>query len=150
MNLPDWRTFDFEPGILAEPIADGGRLVLWVKGDRDASFQYWERVGSMVRAEVAVEQGLGAAAAIALPARQRVRGGLAQLFKGLLPSKTSRDFLLPDGSSSEQCGERRTDLMLVWSPDQESQIDLARIQSAWPEGKRCRRLGRNLFLVSGV
>ena len=50
-----------------------------------------------------------------MPARQRLRGGLGQLFKGLRRSNKNRDFLLPDGSSSEQCGERRTDLLLVWS-----------------------------------
>ena len=150
MNLPDWRTFDFEPGILAEPIADGSRLVLWVPGDRDASFQYWERVGSVVRGEVVAEQGLCATAATSVPVRQRVRGGLGQLFKNLRPPKSGRGFLLPDGSSSEQCGERRADLILVWSPDADPQFDEARIQSAWPRGKGCRRLGHNLFLVSGV
>jgi tetratricopeptide (TPR) repeat protein len=150
MNLPDWRTVAFEPGILAEPISDGNRVVLWLPGDRDASFQHWERVGNVVRGEVLSEQGLGATGATAVPARQRVRAGLGQLFKGLRRSSNDRDFLLPDGSSSEQCGERRTDFLLVWSLEPESPIDQERIQSAWPQANRFKKLSENLFLVAGV
>ena len=98
MNLPDWRTFELEPGILAEPIADGNRLVLWVKGDRDAAFQYWERVGSVVRGEVTVVQGgICATPAISLSARQRIRGALGQLFQRLRPPRRAGIFCCRTG-----------------------------------------------------
>ena len=51
MNLPDCRTLAFEQGILAEPIPDQNRVVLWVPGKRDATFQYWERIGNVARAD---------------------------------------------------------------------------------------------------
>jgi tetratricopeptide (TPR) repeat protein len=150
MNLPDCRAIAFEQGILAEPNSGPNRVVLWVPGNRDASFQHWERIGNVVRAEISSEGGLCATAATAVPARQRLRAGLGQLFKGLRRSSKDRDFLLPDGASSEQCGERRTDLLLVWSLDPESPVDLMRIQSLWPTAHDFRRLSQNLFLVSGV
>ena len=116
MNLPDWRTFAFDQGILAEPISDGNRLVVWLPDDRDATFQYWERIANVSRGEIISAQGLCATPATSVRARQRLRGGLGRLLQGLRPSNKNRDFLLPDGSSSEQCGERRTDMLLVWSP----------------------------------
>ena len=150
MNIPDCRTIAFEQGILAEPSSDPNRIVLWVPGNRDATFQYWERVGNVARAEISSEHGLCATPATLVPTRQRLRGGLSQLFKGLRRSTNNRDFLLPDGSSSEQCGERRTDLLLVWSLDPESPLDETRIQSAWPTSNRSRKLGQNFFMVCGV
>ncbi len=150
MNLPDWRTVIFEPGIQAEPIADGSRLVVWVPDERDDTYQYWERVGNVIRAEIVAEQGLCATAATSVRARQRLRGGLGRLLQSLRPSSKSRDFLLPDGASSEQCGERRTDLVLVWSSGGEEPIDESLVQAAWPRAKRCRRLSSQLYLVSGI
>jgi tetratricopeptide (TPR) repeat protein len=150
MNLPDWRTFAFESGILPEPISDGNRLVLWIPDDRDATYQYWERVGNLIRGEIVTEQGLFATPATSVRARQRLKGGLGRLWDGLRKSSKNRDFSLPDGSSSEQCGERKTDLMLVWSPGAETPIDESLVQGAWPQAKRCKRLSRELYLVSGI
>jgi tetratricopeptide (TPR) repeat protein len=150
MNLPDWRTFAFEPGILAEPISDGNRLVLWIPDDRDTTFQYWERVGNVIRAEIVSEQGLWATAATSVRARQRLGGGLGRLLRGLLRSDKSRGFSLPDGTTSEQCGERRADVLLVWSSGGERPIDLSLVQSAWPQAKRCRRLSSELYLIDGI
>ena len=105
MNLPDWRAISFDQGILAEPKSDRNRLVLWVPRDRDASFQHWERIGNVIRGEICVGAGgLCATAATSVPARQRLRGGLGQLFQGLRRSNKDRDFSLPDGST---CGAVR-------------------------------------------
>jgi tetratricopeptide (TPR) repeat protein len=150
MNLPDCRAIAFEQGILAEPSSDANRALLWVAGNRDAHFQHWERVANVARAEIYSEGGLSATAATAVPARQRLRGGLGQLFKKLRRASKDRDFLLPDGSTAEQCGERRTDLLFVWSIDPEGPVDLMRIQSVWPSATDFRKLSQNLFLVSGV
>ena len=123
--------------------------MLWVPDDRDATFQYWERVGNVIRAAIVSEQGLCATAATSVRARQRLHGGLGRLLQGLRRSSKNRDFSLPDGSSSEQCGERRTDFLLVWSPGGETPIDESLVQSAWPQAKRCRRLSGELYLLSG-
>ena len=149
MKQPDWRTFEFDQGILAEPNPDGNRLVVWVPGERDATFQHWERVASVIRGEVVSEQGLCAIAATSVPARQRLRGGLGRLLQGLRPSSKKRDFLLPDGSSSEQSGERCTDVLLVWSPGPEAR-SRSLVQAAWPQAKRVKRLSKDLYLLSGV
>jgi hypothetical protein len=150
MNAPDWRNFAFDQGILPEPITDGNRLVLWLRGDRDATFQYWDRVGNVARAEITLADGLCATPATSIRARQRIRGGVGQLLRRLREPKGNRDFLLPDGGSSEQCGERRTDLLLVWTEDKEAALDLDRIKSRWPHGTGFWKLGSNFYLVSGI
>jgi len=150
MNLPDWRGFAFDQGVLPEPISEGSRLVLWIPAERDGSFQYWERVGNVARAEITVEDGLCATAATSIRSRQLLKRSLGQLLRWLRERKGNRDFSLPNGASSQQCGERRTDLMLVWAEDKDSLLDLARVKSRWPQGTRIQQLGRNLFLVSGV
>jgi tetratricopeptide (TPR) repeat protein len=149
MNPPDWRNFVFNKGLLLEPASDGSRLVLWLPGDRDSNFQYWQRIGSVARAEVTSDDGLCALAATLVPARQRIRRSLGQLWAGLRKSKGNRNFLLPDGTSSEQCGARQSDLLLVWAQDGEP-LDDQRILARWPLGKEVRKLGQNLFLVTGL
>ncbi len=42
---------------LREAIPDAGRIVLWLPGDRDASFQYWERIANVARGEIAAVGG---------------------------------------------------------------------------------------------
>jgi tetratricopeptide (TPR) repeat protein len=150
MSVPDWQSFEFEAGILPEPISDGNRIVLWLPRDRDASFQYWERVGNVARAEMPAEQGLVATAATSIRARQRLRGRVGELLRRLVQSKERRDFLLPNGVSSEQCGDRRTDLLLVWTDDTGGLLDESRVKSRCPEGTGFEKLGPNLYLVSGV
>ena len=134
MNLPDWRGFAFDDGILPEPISEGNRLVVWLPADRDQNFQYWERVGIVARAEVAVEEGLCTTSATSIRARQELGRGVGQLWRRLRKPKGSRDYLLPNGTSGEQCGERQTDLVLVWTEGNDSPLEEARVKSHWPEG----------------
>ncbi len=149
MNPPDWRNFTLETGLLVEPGSDGSRLVVWRPGDRDNDFQYWERIGSVARAEVTSDDGLCTTPATLVPARQRLRRSLGQLFAGLRKTKGTRNFLLPDGSSSEQCGERQSDMVLVWTQAGEP-LEEERIVARWPEGKPVRKLGQSLYLVAGL
>ncbi|MGP0068009.1 MAG: tetratricopeptide repeat protein [Isosphaeraceae bacterium] len=147
MNPPDWRDMALEAGVLREDVSDGSRIVLWLPGEQDGAFQNWERVGTAARAEVNAEQGLCSIAATSVPARQRVKGTLGKLLGRLRAAKTSRSLLLPGGDLAEPCGERNTDLLLVWAEDQNEPLDKGRIQSRWPEAQRFRKLGHNLFLV---
>jgi tetratricopeptide (TPR) repeat protein len=150
MNQPDWRDFALEDGMLREANPDGGRIVVWVPTDRDAGYQYWERIANVARGEIAIEEGLCTTGANSIRARQNVRGLAGQLWGRLLGSKRERDFQLPNGSSAEQCGTRQNDLILVWSQEQGRILDLARIQSRWPKAGRIQKLGQNLFLVAGL
>jgi tetratricopeptide (TPR) repeat protein len=143
----DWREMPLESGILREDVSDGGRIVFWLPGERDGAFQHWERVGSVPRAEVSAEEGLCAITATSIPARQRVKGVLGKLLDRLHPAKASRALILPTGVSAEPCGERTTDLLLVWSEDRGAPLDEDRIKSRWPEARRCQRLGPSLLLV---
>src|SRR5262249_6336917 len=140
----------FNKGVLLEPVPDDGRIVLWLPGERDRGFQYWERVATLPRSEVAAEQGICATAATAIRARQRARS----LFGGLLPrfreEKGDQVWTLPNGEAAEQCGERQTDLVLAWSEDEAGPLDETRLRSRWPQGQRFQPIARNLFLVSGV
>jgi tetratricopeptide (TPR) repeat protein len=150
MNQPDWRDFALEDGMLPESNPDGGRIVLWLPTDRDAGYQYWERVANVTRGEIAIDQGLCTTGATSIRARQRVRGFAGQLWSRLLTSNQNRDFQLPNGVSAEQCGDRQNDLILVWSEGQGEILDEARIQSRWPKARRIQKLGQNLFLVAGL
>ena len=150
MKTMDWRDLAIDDGILTEPTADGNRLILWLRGDRDQSFQHWERITSVVHADVKVEQGLCSTEATSIPARKAVRGGLGTLWRRIVPPKENRVLHLPNGESVEQCGERQAGLILVWAEDSSDLLDEARLKSRWPEGKRFQKLGQNLFLVSGV
>ncbi len=150
MSLPDWSKTALEDGVLRETTADGGRVVLWLPGERDGSFQYWERVGSVPRAEVNVDQGLYSTAAASIPAKQRHKGVMGKLLSRFHEAKGTHTLVLPGGETVEPCGERSTDLLLVWAQDSGQALDEARIKSVWPEARRHRRLGPNLFLVGGL
>src|SRR5262249_30010035 len=150
MNTPDWRAFVFDNGVLPEPSSDGSRLVLWVPTERYGNFQYWERVGNVARAQITVSDGLPSTAAASIRANQPLKRRLGQVFERLRESKDNRDFALPNGGTSRQCGDRRTDLLLVWTDDKDEALDLERVKTNWPQGKSFQKLGRSLALVSGV
>jgi tetratricopeptide (TPR) repeat protein len=147
MKLPNLQALN--KGVLVEPIHDTERIALWVPGAREGGFQTWERIGSVSRAEILVEQGLCATAANAIRARQRIQGLLGkilQTFRG----KSEPSWLLPNGQSAEQEGQRQTDVMLVWPEDPANPVDEARIKTRWPQSTRVQALAGNLFVVFGV
>lgn len=150
MKVPDWRNLALDAGILPEPTPDDNRIVFWLPGSRDGEFQNWERIGTVARAEIAVEEGLCATAAMSVQARQRVRGFLGKLFWRLQGAAGNQNWMLPNGEVAEQRGERQTDLVLVWAEDDTTPVDETRIQARWPKSKQVRRIGGNLYLVSGV
>ena len=49
MNQPDWRDFRSKTEYSANRPRIGSRIVLWLPTDRDASFQYWERIANVAR-----------------------------------------------------------------------------------------------------
>ncbi len=149
MNGPDWRNVALEERVLREADGEGGRFVVWLRADRDARFQYWERIASVARGEIAVDQGLCTTGASSIRAREGLGGLLGRLRNRLSGSHKQRHFQLPGGASAEQCGERQNDLLLVWPQEQEATLDEPQIQSRWPEARRIQKLGQNFFLVAG-
>jgi tetratricopeptide (TPR) repeat protein len=149
MSAPDWKHWDLDDGIVRESTPEPNRIILWRPGARDGSYQYWDRIGNVARAEVTVQEGLCATSATFIRARQKTRG----LFSKLLPKfggAEGRSWTLPNGEIAEQCGDRRTDLMLVWAEDESQPIDESRIKAQWPQSQGLERIGKNLFLVLGV
>src|SRR5262249_53284749 len=136
-----------EDGILPDPVLDDRRVVLWLPGDRDGRFQYWERVSNVARAGVTTDRGVCAAAATSMRARQRLGGFLGKLVQRLRGPEGGRSWVLPNGELAELLGERQTNLLLVWSEDEASPIGETEVRSRWPESRRIRRVGDNLLLV---
>ncbi len=149
MPVPDWRKLALNDGIVPEPIADAERIALWLRGNRDANGQDWERIANVGRAQVSCEDGFCSTPATAIYARQQIRGFFGKLVQRFRESATDRNWVLPSGEAAEQVGERRNDLLLVW-PEGNGTVDEARIKTRWPESKEVRKLADTLFLVTGV
>jgi tetratricopeptide (TPR) repeat protein len=150
MRVPDWRKLILNDGVLPERVQDDQRIVLWLPGTRDGDVQPWERISTMARGDVTVAQGLCAVAASSIQARQRFQGLFARFWQRFRGAPTDRSWLLPNGESAEQWGERQTDLLLVWAEDDTSPLEEQRLKARWPESKRVQQLGQNLFLVAGI
>jgi tetratricopeptide (TPR) repeat protein len=146
MKAPDWRKVELNQGILREPFPDNSKIVLWVPAARDGGYQYWERIGSLPHSEFIVEAGICAVAATSVRAKQATRGFLGRLFG----ASGDGAWLLPTGQSATQCGDRQTDILLVWAENEATPLGEALLKARWPQGKRLERIGANLYLVSGV
>jgi tetratricopeptide (TPR) repeat protein len=100
------------------------------------------------RAQIQIEQGIGAVNATSIQTTQPIRTFLGRLMPRFRKSG-DRSWTLPNGQSAEQVGERRRDLLLVWS-EEDDRLDEAWIKSRWPECQSIQRLGKNLYLVAGI
>jgi tetratricopeptide (TPR) repeat protein len=151
MRILDWRNLVLGEGVLREPVREENRFVFWLPADRDHEFQYWERIGTIPRGEVKVDQGVCAIPVTSVLARQRIHGGfLGKLARKLAGAGGSESWTLPDGQAVEKCGERRTDLVLAWSEDESSSLDEGRARGRWPDLTRFERINDQVFLVAGV
>src|SRR5438046_5254817 len=150
MKLPDWRRLVLNEGILTEPIAEDDRIILWLPGGREAGAQQWQRISTAPRAQVTLEQGMCATAAASVRVRQNRRGLFGRLVPRFQRPSANPSWLLPNGESAEQWGERQTDLLLVWAENEANSLDEAVLRSRWPLSERLERIGKNLFLLAGV
>lgn len=150
MPIPDWRHLVMEEGVLAEPAMETGLLMLWLRAGRDQDFQHWQRAGNVARAVVYTDAGLGWTAATVVPCRQPLVGLLGRFARWFGNYEDKQTWLLPNGETVEQSGERHTDCLLAWSDDPARPLDLARIKSRWPQSSRQQKLANNLFLIAGV
>jgi tetratricopeptide (TPR) repeat protein len=143
--LPDWQTCNLADGVLTEPIPGTGRMALWLPDGRDDGAQLWQRVAPSDHTGFEAGPGIRAAAANSIRARQRTTGLIGKLFR----RAEGRSWALPNGHNAEQIGERRTDLLLVWTED-ESTLDETWFKSRWPESDGALKVGKALYLISGV
>jgi tetratricopeptide (TPR) repeat protein len=148
MKIPDWRKLVLHDGVLAEP-SERDRIVLWVRGTRENGFQYWQRISTAGRAMTVVEDGIGAIMATALRTRQQVGAFFGTLFKLFRGRPGGPAWLLPSGEATEQCGDRQTDVMLVWAEGEAICLDESSLRTRWPGSTRVQPLGSNLFAVHG-
>ena len=146
----DWGQVTLHPGVLREPSPENGRLVLWLPAERSGSDQYWQRVSSVPRATITRSRGLCSMAATAIRARQRGKSFLGGLLRRFRRVPDDRAWLLPNGETAEQCGERQTDLLLVWSEDRGQPLDETCIQEQWSQITRLQSLGPHLVMLRGV
>ena len=124
MRTPDWGKLVLGDGVLREPARDGNRIIFWLPARRDQEFQYWERIGTVPRAEIKVDNGVCSTLATSVPARQRLGGGLlTRLARKLSGTARNEAWTLPNGQPAEKCGERKTDLVLAWPEDESMPLD---------------------------
>jgi Tetratricopeptide repeat/Family of unknown function (DUF6171) len=148
MNVPDWEKVYLNEGILRESTWDDEHIVLWIPRKSTRNEHDWERVSSVPRAQIQIEPTVGAVSATAIQARQPIRTFLRRLILRFRKSR-DRSWTLPNGQYAEQVGERRRDLLLVWSQE-DGRLNDGWIKSRWPECQYIQPLGKNLYLVAGV
>jgi tetratricopeptide (TPR) repeat protein len=143
----DWSGMNPGAGVLREPVPGEGHIVLWrpASGEGQPPVPEWQRISSGSRADISADLGM-----LSVPANAiRVRVGARGFFSKLFGKPSGQTWLLPNGQSAEQVGERRTDLLLVW-PQEGNLIDRERITARWPNSQSVEPLGAQLFLVSGT
>ena len=147
---PVWQKLILDPHILREPLADGQGVALWFAGQREGDFQNWERISSVPHAEFTVEPGIIATAATAVRARQTIRTAWGKFFQRFRGETKGHSWVLPNGETAEQCGERRSDVLLVWAEDEERTLDGTWINSHWSGCTEVRSIGPKAFVLWGV
>jgi hypothetical protein len=115
MVKPGWRNLELDDWVLREPTPDGTRLVLWLPQQVADGSRRWERIANVPGAAVRVEKGLRALPATLIGVCQKAHGLVGKLFQCFRKAADSPTWLLPNGQTGQQEGERQTDLLLVWS-----------------------------------
>ncbi len=150
MKLPNWRGLVLSQGVLSEPYPGDNCLILWLPGTCVGGMQHWERISTVPSAEITLAGGICAVPATSIQARQRLRTLLGKFWQPFQKADQEKSWLLPNGESAEQWGERQEDLLLVWPERDTPPLDEGYIQTLWPHSTRVQKLAENLFLVCGV
>src|SRR5262245_53274942 len=108
MRKPVWPELHLDEGILREPSPDANRIIVWIPEKPDGEFRCWERVSNVPGEEATLDEGICAAAATSIRARQRVQGLLGKLLQPFRRSAAAHTWILPNGESAEEYGERQT------------------------------------------
>jgi len=151
MNTPAWRNFVLDEGVLREAVLDEAQFAIWLKGEREGEFQYWERIWTAADATIHLAPGICAKRASGRRMCQKIvtRGwfaGLIQKFK-----KADIDsWTLPNGEIVQPAGAKQTDWALIWAEDESSTLSENWIHGQWPQAEQVRRIGSNLLLARGI
>src|SRR5260370_2551700 len=113
MSVSGWQDLKLGRGVLREPCPEDDRLILWIPGGRQGRFQQWDRLSSVPRAPVMVEQGVSAIAATSVPTRQGLLGWLLPVLGRLRKKTEERAWRLPNGSLAEPCAPRQHHLLVL-------------------------------------
>ena len=148
MSLPDLQFFGLNDNVFPEPNHQKDRIVLWISGPCAKGYQEWQRVSSVPRSVVRFTQGICSIESHSVLARQRTQGFLTRLLRFRSTEAAGQIWLLPNGSSVEQWGSRRTDQLLAWSEDVGNNIDETRLRSIWTTCSQVEGIGNNLFLLT--
>ena len=151
MKTPDWNSLVLGDGVLRDPAHQGDRLVFWLPESRDQEFQYWERIGTVPRAEIKLEHGLSMIPATSVRARQRLSGSLfAKLARKLGGTGSKESWTLPNGQPVEKCGELKTGFLLAWPESEGLPVNEESVRAHWPELTRFQPVADRLVLLAGV
>lgn len=150
MRFPDLKHFGLNDNVVPEPGTAGGRIVPWVAGLKGDGSQRWERISDSSGPEIEERGGFCAAEAMSIPLDQETPTFWEKLRRRVRPAALADGWVTPAGEPAKQIGRKRKDLLLVWSKDANAAYDEQHLAQHWPELKECRRLGTNLFLLSGV
>ena len=148
MTLPDGQPLLLNADVLHE--SSGDRLILWLPMGGAGVDQRWERIGTVVRAKVAIENRICWVEATSVPARQVRVGVFRKLRNKLTGADGDRLWTLPTGALAEPNGPRQTDLRLAWTDLEAGPVDESTIKACWPESRQTRCIGPNLWLVWGA
>src|SRR5262249_12928815 len=135
MSLPNWQNLAVDDGILREPVAEKGRIVLWLPGASNSNFREWRRLANVPRAGIVLEQGIASTPATVVCVRQQVQGFIGGLFQRFRRTSDDATWSLPNGEVAQQYGQRRTDVFLAWAEGNTRPLDEEHLWARWPDAK---------------
>lgn len=150
MKTLECGMFELDPVNLREPSPDPNRLIFWVPGGVHWGFHHWDRITTIAGARVSIEQGLGTIPAVSIGFRQKVHHFLGWLWHRFRKADPGFAWVLPNGETAEETGERQTDLLLVWAEEESTPLDEKIVQQRWPRCRRIAKIGPGVFLLAGI
>ena len=136
--------FGLDAGIISEPDTRG-RIVLWVPGPSESGLSRWERISTLPNRTTEEHGGIRSMPVMLVPLRQ-----VRTTWVMLVSPRWRRGRGLGDSVRSVgRAGRNQTHRL---DPGLGRRVERATGEAAvrqlWPGAGECRRLGRNLFLVS--
>ncbi|TWT96203.1 hypothetical protein Pla108_32920 [Botrimarina colliarenosi] len=145
MAVPDPSHFRLRDSVAVEA-GEPGRVILWAPGDADGERV---RLASVAGAVVESAHGVQSLLVDATPMRLTPPGWLKAL-RTRLGFDDGAEWRAPTGEAATVAGEKRKGLRFAWSDDADQPLTEGQAVEAWPAARIDRRLGENLFVVSGA
>lgn len=149
-QVPDWSRIVLHSGILREAVPEKSRLVVWMPGESDGRYRYWSRISTVPHPTIERRDGLCSTAVTSRKARQPIPRFFDFLLQFFRRTAADQMWSLPNGEQAEPCGERQSDLLLVWTEDESLILDEREIKKTWPQSSLMQPVGPRLFLLWGA